>query len=87
MSKVRLLGVSVGREDAKTLIGKLLAFDSPPAHQAAKTILYGLESGESLARLSHAERDAILATLQRQPPPGLEALRSALLIERSQRDA
>lgn len=87
MSKLRLLGVAVRRDDAKTLIVKLLALETPAAHQAAKTILHGLESGAALPALSGPERDAILAALQNEPPQGLAKLRSALLMEGSQRYA
>jgi hypothetical protein len=82
-----MLGVSVRREDAQALIILLLAADTPPAAQAARTIQRGLEPGAPPPALSGPERDAILAALQDEPPPGLATLRSALLIERSQRKA
>jgi hypothetical protein len=86
VSKLRLLGVAVSREDAQALIVLLLAADTLPAAQAARTIHHGLESGAALPALSGPERYAIFDALREQPP-GLAALRSALLIERSQREA
>jgi hypothetical protein len=85
VSKVRLLGVAVRRDDAHALIEKLLAAGAAPAHQAARTILQGLETGAPTPALSGAERDAILAALE-DTPPGLSALRRALILEREQRE-
>jgi hypothetical protein len=80
VSKVKLLGVAVRREDAQALIVKLLGGGAPPAYQAAKTISQGLETGAPTPALSGAERDAILAALQ-DAPPGLSTLRRALILE------
>jgi hypothetical protein len=85
--KMRIVGVAVPREDAQALIVKLLAADTLPAVQAAHTIYHALGVEASVPAFSGPERDAILAALQDEPPPGLTKLRSALLIERSQREA
>ena len=87
MTKLRLLGVAVTREDARALIVLLLAADTLPAAQAARTIHHALDTQAASPAFSGPERDAILAALQDQPPPGLAALRSALVVEQSQRRA
>jgi hypothetical protein len=84
VTNLRLLGVALHEEDARALIVTLLCQSSSPAAvQAAQTLNNALERGKP-PLLSEAERDAILGVLE-EPPERLAKLRSALLVERSQR--
>ncbi len=78
MTMLRLYGVAVSDDDARTLIDLLLRVGRADDLSAAVMIEKGVERELHAVALTPGERDAILGVLD-DPPDGLVELREGLL--------
>ena len=75
---LRLLGIPVSDDDARSLVATLLVEGTPDALTAAAQLTKGVERDLHAVGLTRAERTAVLACLE-DPPDGLAELRGALM--------
>jgi hypothetical protein len=77
---LRILGIPVTDDDARSLVAALLVEGTPDAMSAAAMLTKGVERNLYAVGLSPGERAAVLACLE-DPSGGLVELRGVLLRE------
>jgi hypothetical protein len=78
LSVLRIFGVSITADEARSLVASLVGTGRPAALSAAARITSTLERGSGLVALEPQQRDAILHVLEAPRSEGLVELRTRL---------
>ena len=78
LSVLRIFGVAITVDDARSLVASLVGTGRPAALSAAARITSTLERGAGLVALEPQQRDAILHVLEAPSSEGLVELRTRL---------